>query len=111
MAGGWVGGLVGDSGWVGWWGLAGGRAVRGAPCALHAHAPTPHTPPQFGTPEQDALRRDFTINAMFYNLNSGEVEDFTSRWVWGGWAGGWVGGWLGGWLGGWVGWGSWGGLC
>ena len=31
---------------------------------------------QFGTPKEDALRRDFTINSLFYNLNSGEVEDF-----------------------------------
>lgn len=34
---------------------------------------------EFGTPEQDALRRDFTINSMFYNLNSGMVEDFTGK--------------------------------
>ena len=27
----------------------------------------------FGTPEQDALRRDFTINSMFYNINSGQA--------------------------------------
>eukprot|EP00741_Cyanophora_paradoxa_P023683 tig00021612_g22877.t1 len=33
----------------------------------------------FGTPEQDALRRDLTINALFYNVNRGEVEDFTGR--------------------------------
>jgi len=33
----------------------------------------------FGTPEQDAMRRDFTINALFYNINSGEVEDFTGK--------------------------------
>ena len=33
----------------------------------------------FGTPEQDALRRDFTFNSMFYNINTGEVEDFTGR--------------------------------
>jgi hypothetical protein len=24
---------------------------------------------EFGTPEQDALRRDFTINSLFYNIN------------------------------------------
>lgn len=30
-----------------------------------------------GTPEEDALRRDATINAMFYNLKTQSVEDFT----------------------------------
>lgn len=34
---------------------------------------------QFGTPEQDAFRRDFTINSLFYNINEGRVEDFTGR--------------------------------
>ena len=29
-----------------------------------------------GTPEEDASRRDLTINSMFYNVNTGEVEDF-----------------------------------
>lgn len=33
----------------------------------------------FGTPEQDALRRDFTFNSMFYNINTGNVEDFTGK--------------------------------
>jgi tRNA nucleotidyltransferase (CCA-adding enzyme) len=32
---------------------------------------------EFGTPEEDALRRDATVNAMFYNLNTSRVEDFT----------------------------------
>ncbi|ETS83351.1 hypothetical protein PFICI_05227 [Pestalotiopsis fici W106-1] len=32
---------------------------------------------EFGTAEEDALRRDATINALFYNLNTGRVEDFT----------------------------------
>jgi poly(A) polymerase len=29
----------------------------------------------FGTPEEDALRRDFTINSLFYDLNKGTVLD------------------------------------
>ncbi|KAI8632430.1 hypothetical protein F5Y19DRAFT_363903 [Xylariaceae sp. FL1651] len=33
---------------------------------------------EFGTAEEDALRRDATVNALFYNLNTGMVEDFTS---------------------------------
>ena len=33
----------------------------------------------FGTPEQDALRRDFTFNSMFYNINTGALEDFTGK--------------------------------
>ncbi|KAK9471463.1 phosphatase [Dipodascopsis tothii] len=34
---------------------------------------------RFGTPAEDALRRDATINALFYNLQSQQVEDFTGR--------------------------------
>lgn len=34
---------------------------------------------EFGTPLQDAMRRDFTINSMFYNINKGVVEDFTEK--------------------------------
>lgn len=32
---------------------------------------------EFGTPLEDALRRDATVNALFYNLHTDEVEDFT----------------------------------
>lgn len=32
-----------------------------------------------GTPVEDAFRRDLTINALFYNLRTGEVEDLTGR--------------------------------
>lgn len=31
----------------------------------------------FTTPEEDARRRDFTVNALFYDLNQGRVLDFT----------------------------------
>lgn len=34
---------------------------------------------EFGTPEEDALRRDATVNALFYNLSTGSVEDLTGR--------------------------------
>ena len=29
-----------------------------------------------GTIHEDALRRDFTVNALYYNLHTGEVEDY-----------------------------------
>lgn len=31
---------------------------------------------KFGTPREDALRRDITINALFYNLQSDMIEDY-----------------------------------
>jgi tRNA nucleotidyltransferase (CCA-adding enzyme) len=34
---------------------------------------------KIGTPLDDAMRRDLTINSLFYNLNSQCVEDFTGR--------------------------------
>lgn len=34
---------------------------------------------EFGSPEEDALRRDSTVNALFYNLMTSEVEDFTGQ--------------------------------
>lgn len=30
----------------------------------------------FGTPEQDALRRDFTVNALFYNIHDYTIIDY-----------------------------------
>ncbi|KAK7751359.1 CCA tRNA nucleotidyltransferase, mitochondrial [Diatrype stigma] len=33
---------------------------------------------EFGTAEEDALRRDATVNALFFNLNTGKVEDYTT---------------------------------
>ena len=32
---------------------------------------------EIGTPEEDAFRRDLTINSMFYNINEDKVEDYT----------------------------------
>lgn len=34
-----------------------------------------------GTPDVDALRRDLTINSLFYNINNGKIEDFTGKGV------------------------------
>jgi tRNA nucleotidyltransferase (CCA-adding enzyme) len=31
---------------------------------------------EFGTAKEDAIRRDATVNALFYNLHTDEVEDF-----------------------------------
>ncbi|CRG83671.1 hypothetical protein PISL3812_01026 [Talaromyces islandicus] len=33
---------------------------------------------EFGTAEEDAFRRDATVNAMFYNLNTSTLEDLTT---------------------------------
>lgn len=35
-----------------------------------------HPQVEFGTAEEDALRRDATINSLFYNLRTDQVEDF-----------------------------------
>ena len=34
---------------------------------------------EFGTPEEDALRRDATINALFYNISTNKLEDYTKH--------------------------------
>ena len=34
---------------------------------------------EFGTAEEDAMRRDATVNAMFYNIHTCQVEDFTGQ--------------------------------
>ncbi|XP_020595770.1 CCA tRNA nucleotidyltransferase, mitochondrial-like [Phalaenopsis equestris] len=36
---------------------------------------------KFGTAEEDAYRRDLTINSLFYNINTTSVEDLTGRGV------------------------------
>ena len=51
-------------------------------CLSCLRPPPPRPPPrplQFGTPEEDALRRDFTINSLFYNLNTGAIEDYSRK--------------------------------
>ncbi|KAK4391653.1 CCA tRNA nucleotidyltransferase, mitochondrial [Sesamum angolense] len=34
---------------------------------------------RFGSAEEDAYRRDLTINSLFYNINTSSVEDLTGR--------------------------------
>eukprot|EP00792_Barthelona_sp_PAP020_P013814 TRINITY_DN9345_c0_g1_i1.p1 TRINITY_DN9345_c0_g1~~TRINITY_DN9345_c0_g1_i1.p1 ORF type:complete len:473 (+),score=120.43 TRINITY_DN9345_c0_g1_i1:209-1420(+) len=33
---------------------------------------------KFGTPEEDAFKRDFSMNSLFYNINQNKLEDFTN---------------------------------
>ncbi|XP_030506274.2 tRNA nucleotidyltransferase cca2 [Cannabis sativa] len=37
------------------------------------------TTQKYGTAEEDAYRRDLTINSLFYNINTNLVEDYTKR--------------------------------
>jgi poly(A) polymerase len=39
--------------------------------------PMGHRENTFGTPEEDAFRRDFTINALFYDIGSFSIIDYT----------------------------------
>jgi poly(A) polymerase len=64
--------------------------VTGLPPTTEVPAPERPKPPRmlktedgmilrdnvFGTPEQDALRRDFTVNALFYNIADFSVIDY-----------------------------------
>ena len=34
---------------------------------------------RIGTAREDAFRRDLTINSLFFNINTGEIEDWTGR--------------------------------
>jgi len=34
---------------------------------------------KIGTPEEDTFRRDLTINALFYNINTAQIEDYTGK--------------------------------
>lgn len=49
--------------------------LRSETYAEHSRIPSM----EFGTAEQDAYRRDLTINSLFYNINTGSVEDLTGR--------------------------------
>ncbi len=41
-----------------------------------AAPPPPHRENTFGTPEEDAFRRDFTVNALFYDIATFSVIDY-----------------------------------
>src|SRR5262249_34001239 len=42
-----------------------------------AHDRFVHRDNSFGTPEEDAFRRDFTINALFYDIGTFSIIDYT----------------------------------
>ena len=47
------------------------------PGAHAGHDPLLHRDNTFGTPEEDAFRRDFTVNALFYDISSFSIIDYT----------------------------------
>jgi len=49
--------------------------IEGA--AADGHVRLLHRDNTFGTPEEDAFRRDFTINALFYDIGSFSIIDYT----------------------------------
>lgn len=69
------------------WGWLNSNALLQVCCCCMPHFSVLHCAPwllclvvmQFGTPEEDAHRRDFTINSLFYNINTGVIEDFTKQ--------------------------------
>ncbi len=54
----------------------------GVPAPIHHQMPEPaadhliHHDNTFGTPEEDAFRRDFTINALFYDIATFSIIDY-----------------------------------
>src|SRR5262245_50001856 len=52
-------------------------APDGAPTAA-AHDAAAHHDNTFGTPEEDAFRRDFTINALFYDIATFSIIDYVN---------------------------------
>jgi poly(A) polymerase len=65
-------------------GRQGARAATDAPVATAASAPLEksdrdhliHHDNTFGTPEEDAFRRDFTVNALFYDIATFSIIDY-----------------------------------
>src|SRR4051812_15329833 len=54
-------------------------AIAGAGHGQHSPAANhPHHDNTFGTPEEDAFRRDFTINALFYDIATFSVIDYVN---------------------------------
>jgi len=53
---------------------AGNGTAEASPGGLNDHLI--HHDNTFGTPEQDAFRRDFTINALFYDISTFSVIDY-----------------------------------
>jgi poly(A) polymerase len=51
---------------------------EGMPAPVPAHDATSHHDNTFGTPEEDAFRRDFTINALFYDIATFSIIDYVS---------------------------------
>src|SRR5205085_4006175 len=45
---------------------------------VRAHDRLIHRDNTFGTPEEDAFRRDFTINALFYDIGSFSIIDYVN---------------------------------
>jgi poly(A) polymerase len=50
---------------------------EGAPSDHARHDGLIHRDNTFGTPEEDAFRRDFTINALFYDIGTFGIIDYT----------------------------------
>ena len=53
------------------------HAVPVGPAEGNSHVQLIHRDNTFGTPEEDAYRRDFTINALFYDIGSLSIIDYT----------------------------------
>lgn len=56
---------------------AGSRPRRGEPATRDEKDLLIQRDNSFGTPEEDAFRRDFTVNALFYNIADFSIIDYT----------------------------------